>query len=47
MAPHSVVEVAEGIPWIINYTVDIMATYPLDKGTGRTEIRKKYIVHVS
>ena len=47
LATHSVVEVSEGIPWSINYAVYIMATYPLDKGTGLTEIRKKYIVHVS
>ena len=29
-----------------NYKVEIIATYPLDKDTGHTEIRKKYVVHV-
>ena len=47
LAPHSAVDVAESICWIINYTVDIMATYPMHKGTGHTEMRKKYVVHVS
>ena len=36
LAPHSAVDVAEGIPYSINYTVDIMATYTLEKDTGRT-----------
>ena len=36
LAPLSAVDVAEGIRYSINYTVDIMATYTLEKDTGRT-----------